>query len=137
MADGERSVERRRRGLEAYASQFGVPAAEAERIFRERFGARMAEEAFHAAGGTAWEDDALSLRDRSLVVVAVLAALGGVESRLRPHVRWALEHGATPQELDALVCLVANYAGYARASVAMEAVREELAALGRLPELPE
>ena len=121
--------ERRERGVAAYASQLGLSEAEAERWFVERFGPRFAEEAFLAAGG-AWQADSLSLRDRSLVVLAVLAAQGGVESRLRPHVRWALEHGATAAELDALACLLAVYVGFPRASVALEAIREELRSLG-------
>jgi alkylhydroperoxidase/carboxymuconolactone decarboxylase family protein YurZ len=127
--------ERRQRGVAAYASQFGVPEAEVERLFLERFGRRFAEQAFHAAGD-AWQDDSLSLRDRSLIVLAVLATQGGVESRLRPHVRWALEHGATPAELDALACLVAAYAGFPRASVALETIRDELRLAGVPPDPP-
>jgi 4-carboxymuconolactone decarboxylase len=122
-------AERRQRGIAAYASQFGLSEAEVERRFVERFGRRFTEEAFQVAGD-AWKDDSLSLRDRSLIVLTVLATLGGVESRLRPHVRWALEHGATPAELDALGCLVAAYAGFPRASVALEAIREELRLAG-------
>jgi alkylhydroperoxidase/carboxymuconolactone decarboxylase family protein YurZ len=129
-------TERRARGVAAYASQFGVSEAEVERLFLERFGRRFAEEAFHAAGD-AWRDDALSLRDRSLLVLAVLAAQGGVESRLRPHVRWALEHGATAAELDALASLLAVYLGFPRASVALEAIREELRLAGVPPDPPE
>ena len=128
-------AERRQRGVAAYASQFGVPEAEVERLFLERFGRRFAEEAFHVAGD-AWQDDSLSLRDRSLIVLAVLATQGGVESRLRPHVRWALEHGATPAEIDALACLVAAYAGFPRASVALEAIRDELRLAGVPPDPP-
>jgi 4-carboxymuconolactone decarboxylase len=127
---------RRERGIAVYASQFGVSEAEAEQIFVERFGRRFAEEAFNASGGGAWEADALSLRDRSLLVLAMLATQGGVESRLRPHVRWAIEHGATPAELEAMVCLLANYAGYPRASVAMEAIRDELAEMGLATDRP-
>jgi 4-carboxymuconolactone decarboxylase len=85
----------------------------------------MAGEAVQAAGG-AWVEDCLSLRDRSLVVVAALAAQGGVEERLRTHVRWALEHGVTPEELDAALALLAVYVGYPRASVAMEVIQEVL-----------
>jgi alkylhydroperoxidase/carboxymuconolactone decarboxylase family protein YurZ len=128
-------AERRQRGVAAYASQFGVPEEEVERLFLERFGRRFAEEVFHTAGD-AWQDDSLSLRDRSLIVLAVLATQGGVESRLRPHVRWALEHGATPAELDALACLVAAYAGFPRASVALEAIRDELRLAGVPPDPP-
>jgi 4-carboxymuconolactone decarboxylase len=128
---------RRVRGIAAYASQFGVSEVEAEHMFVERFGRRFAEEAFNAAGGGAWEADILTLRDRSLIVVAVLAAQGGVESRLRVHVRWAIEHGATAAELEALACLLANYVGFPRASVALEVMRDELRSIGRSPDEPE
>jgi alkylhydroperoxidase/carboxymuconolactone decarboxylase family protein YurZ len=123
-------MDRRGRGISVYGDQFGVPGEEAERRFVERFGRRFAEEAFSASGGGAWEDGPLTRRERSLAVVAMLAALGGVEPRLRTHVRFALENGATVDELDATVCLVATYAGFARASVAMEIVRDELVVLG-------
>ena len=82
-------------GSPSTPSQFGVSIAEAERIFTERYGERMAEEAFNAQGGSTWEADALSLRDRSLIVLAALITQGSVESRLRQHVGWALENGAT------------------------------------------
>ena len=116
------------RGLAAYASQLGIDETEVEPWFAERYGERFGVEAINAAGG-AWPDDELSLRDRSLVVVAALVALGGVEERLRGHVRWALAHGVTPEQLEALVALLAVYVGYPRASIAGEIVREELARL--------
>ena len=121
--------DRYERGLEAYASQMGISREEVPEWFAERFGERFAEEAINAAGG-AWPDDVLSLRDRSLIVVAALIAQGGVEPRLRNHVRWALEHGVTPEQLEALATLLAVYVGYPRASVGMEVVRDELARLG-------
>jgi 4-carboxymuconolactone decarboxylase len=113
-------------GREAYASQFGIEPGEVDGWFAERYGERFAEEAVNAAAG-AWRDDALSLRDRSLVVVAALVVQGGVEDRLRGHVRWAVEHGATREELEAVCSLLAVYAGYPRASVGLEVVRDELA----------
>jgi alkylhydroperoxidase/carboxymuconolactone decarboxylase family protein YurZ len=58
--------------------------------------------------------------------VTALAAQGGVEERLRPHVRWAIAHGATRVEVEALLAFLAVYIGYPRASVAMEVAREEL-----------
>ena len=124
--------DRTSRGRAAYASQFGLPEGEAIELLETIVGERMAEEAVQAAGG-AWVDDCLSLRDRSLVVVAALAAQGGVEERLRGHVRWALEHGVTPDELDAALALLAVYVGYPRASVAMEVIRE---VLGQRPPQP-
>jgi 4-carboxymuconolactone decarboxylase len=119
-------TERYERGLDAYASQFGIPRDEVAGWFTDRFGERFGEEAINAAAG-AWVDDCLSLRDRSLIVVAALIAQGGVEARLRGHIRWAIEHGSTRQELEALATLLAVYVGYPRASAGMEVVRDELA----------
>ena len=121
-----RSDDRRERGIDAYASQFGIPREEVPAWFAGAFGERFGEEAIAAAGG-AWQDDVLSLRDRSLIVVAAMIAQGGLESRLRGHVRWAIEHGSSREELEALVTLLAIYVGFPRASVGMEVVRDELA----------
>lgn len=117
--DGERAS----RGRAAYASQFRLPEGEAVEELKRVVGERMANEAINAAGG-AWVEDCLSLRDRSLVVVAALVTQGGVEERLRVHVRWALDHGVTPEELEAMGALLAVYVGYPRASCAMETIRK-------------
>jgi alkylhydroperoxidase/carboxymuconolactone decarboxylase family protein YurZ len=117
---------RRQAGLAAFASQFRVPEDEVFDFMRSRFGERIANEAIMATG-VAWTDEVLTLRERSLVVVAALAAQGGVEGRLRSHVRWALDHGATPDELEALAALLAVYAGFPRASTATEVIREVVA----------
>ena len=121
-------TERYERGLDAYASQFGIPRDESRPGSTSRFGERFGEEAINAAAG-AWVDDCLSLRDRSLIVVAALIAQGGVEARLRGHVRWAIEHGSSPEELEALATLLAVYVGYPKASAGLEVIREELALL--------
>jgi 4-carboxymuconolactone decarboxylase len=119
--------ERWSRGTAAYASQFQLPEDEVFRYLSDLLGEKMATEAINAAGG-AWHDEGLPLRDRSLVVVTALAVQGGVEERLRVHVRWALDHGVTPEELEALTTLLAVYAGYPRASVAMEVIRDVIGA---------
>jgi len=115
--------ERVSRGRAAYASQFQLPEGEAVDELKRVVGERMANEAINAAGG-AWVDDCLSLRDRSLVVLAALVTQGGVKERLRVHVRWALDHGVTPEELEAMGALLAVYVGYPRASVAVETIRK-------------
>ena len=120
--------DRYERGLDAYASQFGIAREDVPGWFAERFGDRFGDAAINSAAD-AWADDELSLRDRSLIVVASLITQGGVDDRLRGHVRWAIDHGSTRQELEALVTLLAGYIGFPRASVGMEIVREELAKL--------
>jgi alkylhydroperoxidase/carboxymuconolactone decarboxylase family protein YurZ len=116
-------AERIARGRAVYASQFQLSEDEAIARLESIVGERMASEAVLALGG-AWVDDVLSLRDRSLVVLAALIAQGGVEDRLRTHVRWAIEHGLTVEQLEAVGALLAVYVGYPRASVAMEIVGE-------------
>jgi 4-carboxymuconolactone decarboxylase len=123
MAEGE---DRAARGRAAFASQFRLSEGEAVEELERMVGERMAEEAINAAAA-AWVDDCLSLRDRSLLVVAALVAQGGLEARLRVHVRWALDHGVTPEELEAMGALLAVYVGYAKASVAMETIRQVVA----------
>lgn len=112
-------------GIDAYASQWRIPRDEVLPWFTEHTGERFGLEAINAAAG-AWVDDCLDLRMRSLVVVAALIAQGGVEQRLRGHVRWAIDHGATAEELEALATLLAVYVGFPRASEAIEVIRDEL-----------
>lgn len=121
-------ADRRARGLETYSAQFGIDVSEVEEYFVSTFGASFGEEAFQATGGAAWNGGALELKHRSLIVIGILAALGGVDARLRGHVTWALANGATAEEIDTVMLLVANYAGFARASVAQEIARDAISA---------
>jgi alkylhydroperoxidase/carboxymuconolactone decarboxylase family protein YurZ len=120
--------ERPGRAKRVYGSQFGIAEDEVPGALTEMFGARMAEEALYSMGGSAW-DDALSWKERSLAVIAVLIALGGVEDRLRTHIHWAIQNGATRQELDALVSMLTVYVGYPRAVAGMKVLIEELGPL--------
>jgi 4-carboxymuconolactone decarboxylase len=117
--------DRYQRGLDAYASQFGIDREEVPGWFAERFGERFGDEAINTAGG-AWPDDCLSLRDRSLIVLASMITQGGLDARIRGHVRWAIDHGSSREELEAMVTLLAVYAGFPKASAGMEIVRDEL-----------
>ncbi len=121
-------TERYERGLDAYSSQLGISRDEVPAWFAERFGERFGEEAINTAGG-AWPDDCLSLRDRSLIVLTALIVQGGVEARLRGHVGWAIEHGSSREELEALAALLGPYAGFPKASTGLEIIRDELARL--------
>ena len=117
---------RGRQAVTMLARQFGIAEDEVPAFMAERFGARMASGAL-AAGEGAWtEDSPLSVRERSLLVLASLVALGGVEARLRAHIRLALQNGLSADELDAALAFLAVYVGYPRATVAMEALRDEL-----------
>ncbi|MGO1345876.1 MAG: carboxymuconolactone decarboxylase family protein [Bifidobacterium psychraerophilum] len=61
--------------------------------------------------GQVWSRPALSRRDRSLVTVAALAALGR-NDQLRSHLALALDNGMTADELSEAVTHLAFYAGW-------------------------
>lgn len=65
----------------------------------------------------------LSARERELVTVAVLCAIGGAEPQLALHIPAALEAGADPDELIAVCEQIAPYAGFPRALNGLRAVR--------------
>ena len=113
--------DRYERGMDAYASQFGIAREDVASWFAERVG----EEAIHSAA-RAWDDDELSLRARSLIVIAALITQGDAEPQLRSHARWAIDHGSTREELEALATLLGVYAGFPRASRGIMIIREEL-----------
>jgi 4-carboxymuconolactone decarboxylase len=117
--------ERRARGLAMYARQFGMSEEDVAAHMTQMLGPHMAEEAWQSAAG-AWSEDGLSMHDRSLVVIAALVTQGGVDARLRGHLRWAADNGVKREELDALMALLAVYVGYPKASTGMELLREEL-----------
>ena len=96
----QRGSDRLEQGLEAYASRFQIAPDQVAAWFAERVGARFGEEAIYSAAG-AWTDDELSLRDRSLAVLASLVTMGGAEQQLRMHTRWAVDHGCTQGEMEA------------------------------------
>ncbi len=116
------------RGLEVYASEFQIPCEEVAAYFAERVGERFGEESILSAANV-WVDDDLSLRDRSLVVVAALIAQGSAEQQLRAHTRWAIRHGCTRKQLEALAMVLSFYSGNARAVSGLMVMREELAKL--------
>jgi 4-carboxymuconolactone decarboxylase len=61
--------------------------------------------------GDVWEQPELSKRDRSLITVALLAALYRTQE-LRGHMRRALDNGVTQDELRGLITHIAFYAGW-------------------------
>ena len=120
--------QRYQRGLDAYASQFQIPREEVPSWFAKLVGEHFGEEAILSAAGI-WVDNELSLRDRSLVVIASLITQGNAEQQLRSHTRWAIRHGCTRKQLEELAMVLHVYAGDPRAVNGLIVMREELAKL--------
>lgn len=79
-----------------------------------------------SAYGMLWSRPNLAIRDRSLVTVAQLAALGRTEE-LRAHLRGALEVGLSRDELVEVLMQTAVYAGVPAANDALRVAAEVLA----------
>ena len=73
--------------------------------------------------GQVWADPGLSQRDRSLITVAALVALGRTE-QLRSHLRRALGNGLGKDDLAAAMTHLAFYAGWPSAMSAMTIAKE-------------
>jgi 4-carboxymuconolactone decarboxylase len=63
------------------------------------------------AWGETWGDDTLKPRERSILVLGMIASLGKMHE-FENHFRGALRNGLTPNELRAVLTQVAIYCGF-------------------------
>jgi len=84
------------------------------------------------AWGQVWTREELPPRTRSLVNLAMLAALNRPHE-LRIHLRGAVNNGCTNDEIREVLLQTAVYCGFPAAIDAFRAARDVLVELGRLP----
>ena len=77
------------------------------------------------AWGDVWGRDGLDRRTRSMLTLALLAALGH-EHELAMHVRAAVRNGVTPDEIGEVLLHTAVYAGVPVTNRALAIAREAL-----------
>jgi len=73
--------------------------------------------------GEVWERPGLSKRDRSLITVATLLALGR-DKQLEGHLARALANGVTRDEISELITHLAFYAGWPAAMTAAQVAKD-------------
>ncbi len=78
------------------------------------------------AWGTVWASDAISLRERSMLTLALLAATGNFEE-IPMHVRACANTGASPTDVMEVFQHVAIYAGVPRANHAIKLAKATFA----------
>jgi 4-carboxymuconolactone decarboxylase len=78
------------------------------------------------AWGAVWARDGIDRRTRSLITIAILAALGRHEE-LALHLRASVNTGATPEEIREALLHVAVYAGVPAANAAFALAKTILA----------
>ena len=99
-----------------------VDAAEKNKtVFDEPFQTLITE----AAWGHVWSRPNWTKRERSIVTIALLAALGH-HDEVAMHVRATANTGATPEDLREAMLHVAIYAGVPAANTAIKIVKKTL-----------
>lgn len=78
------------------------------------------------AWGTVWADDSISLRERSMLTLALLAATGNVEE-IPMHIRATANTGATKNDVIQSFQHVAIYAGVPKANHAIKLAKATFA----------
>lgn len=81
------------------------------------------------AWGSVWSRDGLTRRERSIVTIALLAALGHWDE-VAMHVRATRNTGATPEDVKEALLHVAIYAGVPAANHAIKIARAAYAEIG-------
>lgn len=85
-----------------------------------------------AAWGTVWSSDAISLRERSMLTLALLAATGSFDE-LPMHIRATANTGASKSDVLEVFQHVAIYAGVPRANRALKIAKETYAEMEATP----
>ncbi|CAN5710169.1 hypothetical protein BH09ACT8_BH09ACT8_44560 [soil metagenome] len=75
--------------------------------------------------GRLWTREGLARRDRSLVTLGILIALGA-EAELESHFRIAKQNGLTEDELAEVIYHASGYAGFPAANTAKAAAKKGL-----------
>lgn len=125
MDDAERS----RRGMAVRREVLGDEHVDRAVASATPFTAPFQDFITRYAWGDIWSRPGLSRAERSLVTLAVLAAMQH-ESELAMHVKAALRNGLTPEQIREVLLQVAVYAGVPVANRAFPVAQRALAEAG-------
>lgn len=105
-------------GMRVRRSVLGEAHVERAEANKTAFDAPFQQFITETAWGTLWASETLDKRTRSLITIALLAALGRSEE-LALHLRATAQTGATPEEVREALLHVAVYAGVPAANSAI------------------
>ena len=127
-------AERRAAGSDVLSTLRGGADGEAAAADLEARLGPLGSFAVDFAMGDIWGRPGLARRDRSLVVISILATLNQLE-QLRSHVRGGVNHGLSRTEIEEVFVQLGGYAGFPRAIDAMNTARQVLAELAGVDQL--
>ncbi len=124
MADDDRFQRGAEMLKEVYAGDVAVPPKGAM-----AFSDLMLESLF----AEVWTREELSIRDRRLILLGVIGALGEKDT-FAIQAKASLKRGElTPEQLREVLIMLANYAGYPRAAGLIGVVEQQIAAVAKEP----
>ncbi|MFT0848270.1 carboxymuconolactone decarboxylase family protein [Actinomycetaceae bacterium L2_0104] len=126
MTDRERRFEDGKVVLDAIDGTAGAKVIDALEDISPELGHQIVAWGF----GEIYSRPALEPRDRQLVTLGMLTALGGCESQLHVHINAALNVGLTPEQIVEAFLHAAVYCGFPRALNATFAAKEVFAERG-------
>jgi 4-carboxymuconolactone decarboxylase len=113
--------ERRRRGLARLAELGDEPGGEEFLARMGDLGDLLVEFVF----GDVHSRGALSARERELIILALLTALGSSDPQVRAHVRALRAIDVSYADIEEVIIQTAPYAGFPRAINALKVLRDE------------
>jgi 4-carboxymuconolactone decarboxylase len=117
-----------RRGVAIRREMFGADTTDRQLAQANRFTRPMQDVVSRYCFGETWSREGLTRRERSMVTLAVLCALGR-SHELRIHVQGAIRNGATPLEIREVLLHSMVYCGV---PLGVDAVRNAAEVLGDL-----
>lgn len=118
--------DRTERGIEVRKAVLGEDHVERADAAKTDLDAPFQSLITEGAWGTVWASDGISPRERSMLTLALLAALGNFEE-IAMHVRATARTGASKQDVLEAFQHVAIYAGVPRANQALKIAKETYA----------
>ena len=116
------------RGLKLRTEMFGREAVEKRMSAFGEFGKPLQHIINAYAYGDVWSRSALPPMTKSLAMVAMMAAIGQ-PNELRVHLKGALKNGASAEQIQEILLLLAMYCGIPAANdahtIAAEVLREQ------------
>ncbi len=128
----DRPSERYAEGMATRRSVLGDAHVDRAEAAKTAFDAPFQELITEAAWGHVWSRPDWTKRERSMVTIALLAALGQDEE-VAMHVRATANTGATPQDIREALLHVAIYAGVPAANHAFKIVKKAYEEMGEKP----
>jgi 4-carboxymuconolactone decarboxylase len=123
--------DRHAEGMATRRSVLGDAHVDHAEALKSEFDADFQRFITEGAWGSVWARPHLTRRERSMITIALLAALGHWDE-VAMHVRATRNTGASPEDLREVLMHVAVYAGVPAANQAFKIVKQTLAEENRL-----